>query len=335
MRALKFQSPGGLDNLQLSDIPEPNALGANEIRIRVQASSLNGHDYNVAMGRLPVADGRLLLSDGAGVIEAVGTEVQDYTVGQTVVSTFFPDWLNGTAPLTNFSRTPGDGLDGHGAPLVVRPANWYTRVPLGWTALQAATLPTAGLTAWRALTIGGGIKPGAYVLILGTGGVSIFALQMAKCMGAKVIVTSSSDEKLERARACGADFTVNYRLHPEWGAEVLRLTGGRGVDLVVETAGPGTLPQSIIAARTGGHIVLVGVLTGISGAVPTAAIMGKQLCLHGITVGSKTDQIEMIEGLDAMDFVPMLDAEFELEDVANAYRHLESGKHFGKIVISI
>ncbi|RYE71967.1 MAG: NAD(P)-dependent alcohol dehydrogenase, partial [Oxalobacteraceae bacterium] len=207
--------------------------------------------------------------------------------------------------------------------------------PQGWTALQAATLPTAGLTAWRALTINGGIKPGNHVLILGTGGVAIFALQMAKRMGAKVIVTSSSDDKLERARSCGADITVNYRTHKEWGAEVLRLTEGRGVDLVVETAGPGTLPQSIIACRTGGRIVLVGVLTGIAGAVPTAAIMGKQLSLQGITVGSKNDQLEMIEALDVMGIVPVIDREFELDDIINAYRHLESGQHFGKIAISI
>lgn len=333
MKALTFRSPGGLDNLAFTDVNDPGAPAAGEIRVKVQASSLNGHDYNVAVGRLPVKDGRILLSDGAGVVEAVGAGVSGLAVGDAVVSTFFPDWQQGDAVQAGFARTPGDGLDGHGVAAVVRPATWYTPAPRNWSAAEAATLPTAGLTAWRALVTEGQVKAGDDVLVLGTGGVSVLALQLAKKMGARVIVTSSSDEKLERARQLGASLTVNYRQHPDWGAEVRKLTGGRGVDLVVETAGPGTLPQSIDATRIGGRIVLVGVLTGIAGQVPTVALMGKQLKLHGITVGSRQDQLDLIRALDAMEIRPVIDARYPLAEIVQAFRLQESGRHFGKICI--
>ncbi len=169
-----------------------------------------------------------------------------------------------TEPLATFARTPGDGLDGFAAEAVVRPASWFTLMPRNWSFVEAATLPTAGLTAWRAIVVEGRTQADHDVLVLGTGAVSIFALQFAKKMGGRVIVTSSSDEKLERARVLGADFCVNYLRHENWSGRVLELTEGRGVDLVVETAGPGTLPQSIKATRIGGHIILIGVLTGLS-----------------------------------------------------------------------
>jgi NADPH:quinone reductase-like Zn-dependent oxidoreductase len=335
MKALQFFAPAQLDCLRIRDIDDPGEPGPTEVRIRILSSSLNGHDYNVALGRLPVAEGRILLTDGAGIVEAVGSNVREFGVGDLVVSTFFPDWKYGNAPQTDFSRTPGDGIDGHGSEIVVRPANWYLHAPRGWTAQQAATLPTAGLTAWRAVVDEGRVQPGHTVLVLGTGGVSLFALQFAKQMGARVIVTSSSDEKLEFAKQCGADGTVNYRSHPQWAAEVRRLTDGQGVDLVVETAGPGTLPQSISAVRTGGRIVLVGVLTGIQGAVPTVALMAKQIILSGITVGSHEQQRAMIRALESTDALPVIDAEYPLTEIGNAFRHQESGAHFGKIVINI
>src|ERR1035438_1125200 len=180
-----------------------------------------------------------------------------------------------------FARTPGDGLDGYAVEAVVRPVNFFTHMPRDWNFSEAATLPTAGLTAWRAVTVVAKVQASSNVLVLGTGGVSIFAMQFAKWMGAKVVVTSSSDEKLERARTLGADFGVNYRQHENWSAKVLEWTDGRGIDLVVETGGPGTLPESMRATRIGGDIVLVGVLTGIQGQIPTAALMGKQQTLHG------------------------------------------------------
>ena len=335
MKVAQLQSPGGLSNLRIVDVEDPGEPSANEVRVKLHASSLNGHDRNVAFGVLPVQDGRIILTDGAGVIEATGRDVADFAVGDAVISTFFPYWLEGDAPSVGFARTPGDGLDGHASEVVVRPATWFTRVPQGWSLTEAATLPTAGVTAWRALIAEGELRPEQSVLILGTGGVAVLALQLAKQIGAKVIITSSSDEKLARARTLGADLGVNYRQTSNWADEVLELTDGRGVDLTVETSGPGTLPQSIKATRIGGRIILIGVLTGINGSIPTVAIMGKQQRIQGITVGNRRHQIEMVTALSKMDFRPHIDATYPLERIADAFRLQESGSHFGKICITI
>lgn len=335
MKALVFRAPGGLSNISIEDTPDPGQPAAGHIRVEIRATSLNGHDYNVAVGRLPTSDGRILMSDGAGVVTAVGVGVREFSIGDRVVSTFFPDWQDGRPTSAGFQRTPGDGLDGYGVEAVVRPAQWFTPAPREWSFIEAATIPTAGLTAWRALVAEGGLKPGDNVLVLGTGGVSILALQMAVEMGAHVVVTSSSDEKLERARRLGAAATVNYKTSPDWSAEVRKQTGDRGVDLVVETVGPGTLPQSVEATRIGGRIVLVGVLTGLAGVVPTAAIMGKQIRLQGITVGSRALQLEMVNALNQMKFRPSIDASFPLVRAVDAFRVQESGTHLGKICIEL
>ena len=198
---------------------------------------------------------------------------------------------------------------------------------------EAATLPTAGLTAWRALVVDGGLKAGDVVLVLGTGGVSIFALQIAKMMGATVIATSSSDEKLERVREMGADLTINYRQHEDWGTRARDWTGGRGVDQVIEVGGPGTLVQSITAARIGGHISLIGVLTGLAGEVPTAALMAKQARLQGLIVGNRRHQMELVRAIDATGLRPVVDRSFALAEIANAFRYEELAAHFGKICL--
>lgn len=333
MKAIQYRSPGGLSNVGIIETLDPGPPAANEVRVRIHASSLNRHDYNVAVGILPVEDGRILMSDGAGIVEAVGIGVTEFAVGDHVVSTFFPDWQQGDAPLATFARTPGDGLDGYGVEKVVRQAHWFTHTPRDWSFTQAATLTTAGLTAWRALAVEGQLKAGQDVLVLGTGGVSIFALQLARQMGARVIVTSSSDEKLERARGLGADFGINYRRDENWAEAVLELTKGRGVDLAVETSGPGTLPQSMKATRMGGHIVLIGVLTGLAGQVPTLSLMGRQQTLHGITVGSRAHQLEMIRALNAMDLRPVIDVTFPFAKIVEAFQFQESGRHFGKVCI--
>src|SRR5688572_24926532 len=247
MKAIVLRSPGGLDRLELIEMPEPGPPGPGEIRVRLHASSLNYHDYLVATGRIRTADGRIPMSDGAGVVEAVGEGVTAFTVGDHVISCFFPEWQDGPPAVGDFSTVPGDGVDGYAREVVVRPATWFTRAPRDLSHAEAATLTTAGLTAWRALVVNGGLKVGDVVLVLGTGGVSIFALQIAKTMGATVIATSSSDEKLERVRAMGADVTINYRQHEDWGTRARDWTGGRGVDHVVEIGGPGTLAQSIAA----------------------------------------------------------------------------------------
>jgi len=333
MKAVTLGTPGGLDRLKLVDKPEPQAPAVGEIRVRLHASSLNYHDYRVVLGGIPTSDGRIPMADGAGVVEAVGQGVTEFAVGDHVVSCFFPQWQDGSPAVGDFATVPGDGVDGYAREIVVRPASWFTRSPQGFSHAEAATLTTAGLTAWRALVVDGGLKPGDTVLVLGTGGVSIFALQFAKRMGATVIATSSSDEKLKRVRALGADHTINYKTEPKWGDAVRQWTGGRGVDHVIEVGGPGTLPQSIAAVRIGGHIALIGALTGRSGETPIAALFLKQVQLQGLIVGSRRHQQEMVRAIDATGLRPVIDRTFGLEAIADAFRYEESGKHFGKICL--
>lgn len=335
MQAIKVAKPGGLDRLSVAEMSEPAAPSTGEIRVRLHGSSLNYHDYAVAAGAIPTEDGRILMSDGAGVVESVGAGVTEFKAGDNVVSCFFPYWQDGVPPHGNFSHVPGDGLDGYAREAVVRPAQWFTLAPNGWSHTEAATLPCAAVTAWRSLVVEGGLKAGDSVLVLGTGGVAIFALQMAKAMGATVIVTSSSDAKLQRARSMGADFTVNYKTDTNWGETVRKWTGKRGVDHVLEIGGPGTLPQSITACRVGGHISMIGILTGITGEVPTLAMMAKQIKLQGIIVGSRRHQQEMVRGLEVMGIRPVIDKTFALVDLANAFRYEESAQHFGKICVEM
>ncbi len=300
--------------------------------MRLHASSLNFHDYLVVTGALKTPDGRIPMSDGAGEVVAAGEGVT-LTPGTPVVSVFFPGWLDGLPIEGGFAGVPGDGADGYARELVLAPETAFTRAPLGYSHAEAATLTCAGLTAWRALVTEGRLKAGDTVLVQGTGGVSIFALQFAKAMGATVIATSSSDEKLARLKALGADHLINYRADAKWGATARALTGGRGVDHVVEIGGAGTMPQSVAAARVGGHISLIGVLAGFEGPVPTVMIMSKQLRVIGITVGTRRQQLDMIAAIEANGIKPVIDRSFALEALADAFRYQESGRHFGKIVV--
>ena len=333
MKAVQLRAPGGLDRLELVDLADPGTPGPKQIRVRIHASSLNYHDLGVVSGHMPSADRRIPMADGAGVIEAVGDEVTDFAVGDHVVSTFFPTWLNGDPLNGDFSTVPGDGVDGYAREWVVAEATAFTRAPKGWSHAQAATLTTAGLTVWRALVVNGGLKAGETVLIQGTGGVSIFALQVAKALGATAILTSSSDDKLERARQLGSDHLINYRREPEWAKPVLELTNGRGVDHVVEVGGPGTLAQSIQAARVAGHIALIGVLTGAAGPVPTAGLTVRQQRLQGLIVGSRQHQLDLVRALDVLPIRPVIDKTFPLADIADAFRVQQTGGHFGKICL--
>jgi NADPH:quinone reductase-like Zn-dependent oxidoreductase len=252
-----------------------------------------------------------------------------------VVSLFFPFWHDGDVPLHALTRVPGDGIDGFACEYVTLPAHYFTKAPLRYTHREAATLTCAGLTAWRALMVNGDLKAGDVVLVIGTGGVSIFALQFAKAFGARVIASSSSDAKLAKLKYLGADETINYRDTPKWGQTVLDLTGGIGVDHVVEVGGSGTLAQSIVATRNSGRIALVGVLSGLGGPVNTAAIMSNQIRLQGLTVGNRVDHLAMIAAIDAKGIKPVLDRHFPLYELAEAFRYQQSGAHFGKIVIDI
>jgi NADPH:quinone reductase-like Zn-dependent oxidoreductase len=333
MKAVRVGTESGLEHLEIAELPDPEAPARGEIRVRIHASSLNYHDYGVAKRGGPRHAGRILMADGAGVVETVGEGVTGFAVGDHVVSTFFPTWLDGEPTEGDFSTVPGDGVDGYAREIVVRPASWFTHAPTGFSHAEAATLTTAGLTAWRALVGDGLLKAGDTVLALGTGGVSIWALQIAKAMGAIVVVTSSSDEKLERARRLGADHTINYKSTPEWGKAVQHWSGGAGVDHVLELGGPGTLPQSIAAARVGGHISLIGTVTGGSGQVPTAAMMLKQIRLQGLIVGNRRQQLQLVKALETTRLRPIIDRSFGLEDLADAFRYQESRAHFGKICV--
>jgi NADPH:quinone reductase-like Zn-dependent oxidoreductase len=333
MRVITLGQKGGLDRLHLHDRPEPEAPAAGEIRVRLHATSLNYHDYRVVRGDHPATVGRIPMADGAGVVEAAGPGVTELAPLDHVVSTFFPYWLDGRPRFPDFATVPGDGVDGYARDVVVRPATWFTRAPQGWSHVESATLTTAGLTAWRALVDDGRLKAGDTVLVLGTGGVALFGLQLAKAMGATVIVTSSSDAKLQRVRTLGADHTVNYSAIPDWGEHVRAMTGGEGVDHVLELGGPGTLAQSIVATRVGGHISLIGTVTGGAGPVPTAAMMLKHIRLQGIIVGSRRQQQDMVRGLDALRIRPVIDRTFRLDTLSDAFRYEESGAHVGKICV--
>jgi NADPH:quinone reductase-like Zn-dependent oxidoreductase len=335
MKAIQLRAPAALDNLTLVDLGDPGDPGPGEIRVRLSASSLNFHDYAVVMGMIPAADGRIPMSDGAGTVEAVGAGVTQFKPGDTVVSIFFPDWIDGAPPATAFRGVPGDGIDGYAREVVVTPQHWFTRVPQGYSAAEAATLTCAGLTAWRALFVDGSTRPGSTVLVQGSGGVSVFALQFAKAAGARVIATSSSDAKLERLKALGADELINYKDVPAWGAKAAELTGGAGVDTVVEIGGAGTLDQSMVATRVGGHVALIGVLAGFAGPVQTALLMAKNLRVQGLTVGSRQQQLDMIAGIEANGIRPIISDHFPLDRLADAFRHQAANAHFGKIVVDI
>lgn len=331
MKAMTTGSPATLDRLRFTECDDPGQPGRGEIRVALHGSSLNFHDLGVVTGRMPASAGRVALADGGGIVEAVGDGVTEFAPGDQVVSCFFPDWQDGPATIGDFSRTPGDGIDGFATSHVVRPATAFTRAPRGFDHVEAATITTAGLTAWRALVGDGGLKAGDVVLLLGTGGVSIWGLQIAKAMGATAIVTSSSGEKLERARELGADHVVNYREVQDWGRAVQDWTGGRGVDHVLELGGAGTLPNSINAVRVGGHIALIGTVAGVVGDVPTAALMAKQARLQGLIVGSRRQQQDFVRAIETTGIRPIVDRRFPLAELPDAFRFQETAGHFGKI----
>lgn len=336
MKAIRTGSaPSSLDTLVLFDLPEARAPGRGEISVALKASSLNFHDFAVVSGMIRTPEGRIPMSDGAGVVTAIGEGIAEFAVGDAVVSTFFPDWLEGPPQGSAFTGVPGDGIDGYARESVTMPATAFTRAPKGWSHAEAATLTCAGLTAWRALFADTHTKPGDTVLVQGTGGVSIFALQFAKAAGARVIATSSSGEKLERVRELGADETINYKEIEAWGPKALELTGGRGVDAVVEIGGAGSLDQSMLATRVGGHVAMIGVLTGMSAPVNTALLFSRNLTVRGLTVGSRAMQRDMIAAVEANGIRPVISDTFALADLADAFRHQIAGKHFGKIAVAI
>lgn len=334
MKTIQLTAPGGIDNLKVTQTDKTDP-GPGEIQVQLKASSLNFHDYVVVIGGIPTPDGRIPMSDGAGTVTAVGAGVQGFAVGDNVISTFFPNWLSGEPTPLGSAGVPGDAADGYAREFVCAPETSFTKAPDGYTHEEAATITCAGVTAWRGLVVKGKVKSGDCVLVQGTGGVSIYALQLAKMAGATVIATSSSGEKLEKLKDMGADHLINYKENPKWGQAAKEWTGGRGVDHVIEVGGPETMKQSIFASRFGGHIALIGVLTGVSGEVPTAALFGAQITVSGIAVGSRAHQEDMVRALSVSDMRPVIDKTFALDDIGAAFRHQESQKHFGKICLGI
>jgi len=266
----------------------------------------------------------------------VGAGVTEFQTGDRVMSCFFPHWADGRADnLVKMSDVPGDMIDGFASEVVTMSSSAFTRMPDGYSFEQAATLPCAAATAWRALMVEARVKPGDTVLVQGSGGVSVFALQFAKAAGCHVIATSSSDAKLERLGELGADQVINYREVERWGDKVLEITGGKGANVIVEVGGSGTLPQSVRAVAMGGHISMIGVLTGVQGDVPTAELFQKNAVISGITVGSRANQEDMVRAINATGILPVIDRSFALEDLAEAFRLQESQQHFGKICLTV
>ena len=332
MRAMVLEGGTGLDHLKLVERPEPRP-GPGEVLVRLAAASINYRDLATVTMMAPQRP-LIPLSDGAGVVEAVGDGVTRVNVGDLVMPGFFPHWTAGR-PTPQRLAALGGVLDGVACEAIALTAEGVTKAPAGWNAAEAATLPCAAVTAWRGLVVEGRLTAGETVLVQGTGGVSIFALQFAKLTGARVIVTSSSDEKLERARAMGADETINYRSTPDWAKAARDLTGGRGVDHVVEVGGAGTFQQSIAACALGGSIAVIGVLSGFVKDLNVAAMFGGNLHINGITVGSRENVEQMVRAIEIGRLKPVIDRRFRLDQLAEALALMQGGGHFGKVVIDI
>ncbi len=335
MKAYQFTDTTGPDALKLVELPEPKPA-RGQVLVKVHATSLNYRDLLVSDGRYgKVALPLIPLSDGAGEIAAVGEGVTRWKTGDRVAGTFFQGWQSGPFQREMANTALGGALNGMLAEYVALSADGVIAIPSHLNFEEAATLPCAALTAWQALVFRGNISADETILLLGTGGVSIFALQFAKMHGARVIITSSNDEKLARARALGADETINYHSTPDWEKEVFRLTGEAGVDQVVEVGGAGTFVKSLRSVRPCGQVHLVGGVSGFTGEVPLGEIIRKLVVVRGIYVGSRA----MFEGMNRAIALhrtkPVIDRVFELADAPAAYKYQQSGKHFGKVVISL
>jgi NADPH:quinone reductase-like Zn-dependent oxidoreductase len=334
VRSYRYRRSGEAFALALESADRPS-LGPGQVRVRVRAASLNYRDL-VHLGKKSGRDveGIIPLSDGAGEVVETGPASARYRPGDRVAACFFQTWLAGRFALEHHKQDLGGSIDGMLAEEVVLHEEGLVPIPAHLSFEEAACLPCAGVTAWYALTTRGGLRPGETVLVLGTGGVSVFALQFATAMGASVIVTSSSDQKLERARQLGATQAINYCTTPAWDKEVWRLTGRRGVDHVIEVGGPGTLEKSMASVAAGGQIALIGVLTGFG--PPTASLfplLARNVRLDGIYVGARADFEAMNAFLAERTLRPVIDRVFGFEQASEAFAYLDSGGHFGKVVI--
>jgi NADPH:quinone reductase-like Zn-dependent oxidoreductase len=326
----------GLENLVAAERPEPKPQ-PHEVVVRIRAVSLNYRDLLIVRGHYnpKLKFPRVPLSDGAGEIVEVGSAVTAWKPGDRVVIPFMPDWLEGPVAPAKTATALGGDVDGLLREFAAIRADALLPIPAHLTFEEAAALPCAGVTAWNGLFVSGHLQPGQTLLLQGTGGVSLFGLQFGLMAGARVILTSSDDAKLERARSLGAQHTINYRQHPDWEKKVLEITGGCGVDLTLEVGGADTLAQTLRATRAGGEVSIIGVLSGIETKLNLGPVLHHALTLHGIYVGSREMFVQMNQGIERGLLHPVIDRVFSFADACNALKHMESGRHFGKIVIRI
>jgi NADPH:quinone reductase-like Zn-dependent oxidoreductase len=337
MRAYQILPGDGIDGLQCVDFPD-RELGTGEVRVRVHAVSLNYRDLMVASGNylVNVDDPIVPCSDGAGEVLAVGAGVRRVQVGDRVAASFFPYWQDGPTGPDKVRHALGGDIDGMLAEEAVLPEDALVKIPPGMSFVDASTMPCAGVTAWNAIfESSNGIRPGDTVLLLGTGGVSVLGLQLAAAAGLQTIITSSSDEKLQRARELGAHHTINYRTFPEWQEEVMRLTHGVGAHVVLEVGGQGTVNRSVASTAMGGSIAIIGGVSGFGGEVNPATLLASAKRLVGIYVGSRTMLEKVLRFADISGLQPVVDRVFTFAQVREAYRYMESGSHFGKVVIAV
>ena len=337
MRAYQLLPGATIDALQCVDYPNRD-LGLGEVRIRVHAVSLNYRDLMVASGDYlgTVDDPVIPCSDGAGEVLAVGPGVTRVQVGDRVAGSFFPHWTDGAPTPAKIQHGLGGNVDGMLAEEVVLHEDALAIVPPSLSFVEASTMPCAGVTAWNAIFVfSNRVKPGDTVLLLGTGGVSIIGLQLARAAGLRTIVTSSSDDKLARARALGAHHTINYQAIPEWQDEVLHHTGGQGAAVVLEVGGKGTVNRSVAAAAMGGTVAVIGGVSGFGGEVNPASLLHSAKRLVGIYVGSRTMLEDVMRFADVSGIKPAVDRVFRFGEAQQAYRYMASGAHFGKVVIDV
>jgi NADPH:quinone reductase-like Zn-dependent oxidoreductase len=337
-KAKAFRTPGGpsIDDLTFDDV-EVLPPGPGQVAVDIKAVSLNFRDLAVVTGRYPrrVSGPTVIASDGCGEVVSMGEGVTTFKPGDRVAGSFFQNWITGPFVGEYGNSALGGALDGVLTQQRVFDQEGLVRVPEHMSYEEGATLPCAGLTAWNALVPTAHVEAGDTVLLLGTGGVSIFGLQFAKLHGARVIITSSNDEKLEHARALGADETINYKKNPDWEKDVLRLTGGKGVDIVLEVGGAETFPRSMSSVRASGQIVVIGVLSGVAGTVPLGLIGLQTLSVRGVYVGSVAMFEDMNRAIALHSLRPVIDRVFPFEETRDALRYLQSARHFGKVVISL
>lgn len=334
MRAFQLASLS-IDSLHRTNVPTPKPA-ADEVLMRLRAASLNYLDLMVASGRLGHADAPSFIpgTDGAGEIVELGSRVKGWSTGDRVVPGLMVDWVSGPITRAASVRLRGVTMPGSLADYAVVPATSLVRIPDQLRFVEAASLPIAATTAWNAI-VTGNVRPGSIVTLLGTGGVSIFALQFAKAAGARVIITSSSDEKLDRARKLGADVTINYLSTPEWDDVVLAETAGAGADLIVETVGAATFPRSLKAAAIAGTIFVVGFVSGMDLTIPVLPINLKTLRIIGNNTGSTANLADAVRAITETGIKPVIDQVFGFNDAHGAYRLLDGATHFGKVAIEI